>query len=187
MDSNFVSHHLHHWFCKSAYLLLVDSYLHTYCTLAQSPFSLSLSFFFFTTSVPAKTLKVSVYIIRSINTYWLYWVPGLMKRMGLRYSPSWTACAVLCLVAQSCSRDWLFATLWTVARQAPLSMGFSRQEYWNWVTTLSSRVSSQPRDWTQVSRVSCVTGITDSLHAEPLGKPHGVYTQLGKQISKINR
>ena len=25
----------------------------------------------------------------------------------------------------------LFATLWTVALQAPLSMGFSRQEYWN--------------------------------------------------------
>ena len=25
----------------------------------------------------------------------------------------------------------LFMTLWTVARQAPLSMGFSRQEYWS--------------------------------------------------------
>ena len=25
----------------------------------------------------------------------------------------------------------LFATQWTVAHQAPLSMGFSRQEYWN--------------------------------------------------------
>ena len=25
----------------------------------------------------------------------------------------------------------LFVTLWTVAHQAPLSMGFSRQEYWN--------------------------------------------------------
>ena len=25
----------------------------------------------------------------------------------------------------------LFATPWTVAYQAPLSMGFSRQEYWN--------------------------------------------------------
>ena len=25
----------------------------------------------------------------------------------------------------------LFVTLWTVARQAPLSMGFSRQEYWS--------------------------------------------------------
>ena len=29
------------------------------------------------------------------------------------------------------SRVWLFMTLWTIARQAPLSMGFSRQEYWN--------------------------------------------------------
>ena len=28
------------------------------------------------------------------------------------------------------SRVRLFATPWTVARQAPLSMGFSRQEYW---------------------------------------------------------
>ena len=26
---------------------------------------------------------------------------------------------------------WLFATLWTVTHQAPLSMGFSRQEYWS--------------------------------------------------------
>ena len=26
---------------------------------------------------------------------------------------------------------WLFATLWTVVHQAPLSMGFSRQEYWS--------------------------------------------------------
>ena len=25
----------------------------------------------------------------------------------------------------------LFATLWTVARTTPLSMGFSRQEYWS--------------------------------------------------------
>ena len=25
----------------------------------------------------------------------------------------------------------LYVTLWTVARQAPLSMGFSRQEYWS--------------------------------------------------------
>ena len=27
--------------------------------------------------------------------------------------------------------DRLFATLWTVAQQAPLSLGFSRQEYWS--------------------------------------------------------
>ena len=29
------------------------------------------------------------------------------------------------------SHDGLFVTLWTVAHQAPLSMGFSRQEYWS--------------------------------------------------------
>ena len=29
------------------------------------------------------------------------------------------------------SRVWLWVTLWTVAHQAPLSMGFSRQEYWS--------------------------------------------------------
>ena len=33
----------------------------------------------------------------------------------------------ICEVAQSC----LFATPWTVASQAPLSTGFSRQEYWS--------------------------------------------------------
>ena len=29
------------------------------------------------------------------------------------------------------SHVWLFATPWTVTYQAPLSMGFYRQEYWN--------------------------------------------------------
>ena len=33
--------------------------------------------------------------------------------------------------AQLLSRVRLFATLWTVACQAPPSMGFSRQEYWS--------------------------------------------------------
>ena len=35
----------------------------------------------------------------------------------------------MCLYVLSCV--WLFVTPWTVAHQAPLSMGFSRQEYWN--------------------------------------------------------
>ena len=34
-------------------------------------------------------------------------------------------------VCSSLSRVWLFATPWTVAHQAPLSMEFSRQEYWS--------------------------------------------------------
>ena len=35
--------------------------------------------------------------------------------------------------AQSLSRVQLFVPLWTVAHQAPLSMEFSRQEYWSGV------------------------------------------------------
>ena len=35
------------------------------------------------------------------------------------------------IVVQSLSCIQLFATLWTVAHQAPLSVGFSRQEYWS--------------------------------------------------------
>ena len=39
--------------------------------------------------------------------------------------------AVLRAVLSCFSRVQLFVTFWTVACQAPLSMGFSRQEYWN--------------------------------------------------------
>ena len=35
------------------------------------------------------------------------------------------------MYAQLLSRVWIFVTPWTVACQAPLSMGFSRQEYWS--------------------------------------------------------
>ena len=45
------------------------------------------------------------------------------------------ACCVplhACMQSHS-SHVQLFVTPWTVARQAPLSMGFSRQEYWSGV------------------------------------------------------
>ena len=47
-----------------------------------------------------------------------------------------------------------FATPWNVAHQALLSIGFSSQEYW--VAIFYSRMSSQPRDWTHISCVSCI-------------------------------
>ena len=61
------------------------------------------------------------------------------------------------LVCAELSHVQLFVTPWTVARQVPLSMGFSRQEYCSgWVAVPSSRGPSQPRDGTCVSRVSCI-------------------------------
>ena len=42
-----------------------------------------------------------------------------------------TSTVLACYVLSRVSRVWLFATPWTIAHQAPLSTGFSRQEYWN--------------------------------------------------------
>ena len=38
---------------------------------------------------------------------------------------------VLCCILSCFSCVWLCGTLWTIACQAPLSTGFSRQEYWS--------------------------------------------------------
>ena len=64
-----------------------------------------------------------------------------------------------------------FVTPWTVARQAPLSMGFPRQEYWSGLPFLS------PRDLpdTGVKPRSPVLQ-ADSLPSEPPGKPYICYT-----------
>ena len=56
----------------------------------------------------------------------------------------------------SLSRVLLFATLWTVAHQATLSLGFSKQEHWSGVPVFYFRGSSQPRDQTHVSCISCL-------------------------------
>ena len=58
-------------------------------------------------------------------------------------------CAML-----SCSVVSDSATPWTVAHQAPLSMGILQTRMLEWVAMSSSRGSSQPRDWTLVSHLA---------------------------------
>ena len=50
----------------------------------------------------------------------------------------------------------VFETIWTVAHQASLSLGFSRQGYWSGLPCPSPGESSQPRDQTYVSCISCI-------------------------------
>ena len=68
---------------------------------------------------------------------------------------------------KSLSRFRLFATPWTVANQAPPSMGFSRQEYWSGLPLSSPGDLLWSRDRT---RVSCIPGRRFNLWAirEPL-------------------
>ena len=56
---------------------------------------------------------------------------------------------------KSLSGVQLSVTPWTIhiAHQAPLSMRFSRQEYWSGVAMSFSRGSSRPRDRTWVSHI----------------------------------
>ena len=69
-------------------------------------------------------------------------------------------------MCESLSRVGLFATPWTVARQAPLSMGFSRQEYWSGLPFPSpgdlSDSGVEPRS---------STSDADSLPSKPPRKP----------------
>ena len=53
-----------------------------------------------------------------------YYKPIIVKR----YTAN---CVSWVLVLSPCSCVWICATLWTIASQAPLSRGFSRQEYWS--------------------------------------------------------
>ena len=53
---------------------------------------------------------------------------------------------------------WLFATLWTVACQASLSMRILQARILNWVAMPSPSESSWPRDWTCISYASALAG-----------------------------
>ena len=73
-------------------------------------------------------------------------------------------CVCVCVCVSACMRACtqsfnhvqLFATLWTVAHQAPLSMEFSRQEYWSQLSFPTPEDLPWPRDWTHVSCISCI-------------------------------
>ena len=65
----------------------------------------------------------------------------------------------------SLSRIRLFVALWTVAHQAPPSIGFSRQEYWNGLPFPSPGDLPNPG-----IKPTSPTLQADSLPAEPQGK-----------------
>ena len=70
--------------------------------------------------------------------------------------------------AQSLSCVGLFATAWTSACQAPLSLGFSRQEYWSRLPFPSSGDFLHPGIKTESLSPTLADGFFISL---PPGKP----------------
>ena len=62
--------------------------------------------------------------------------------------------AICVYVLSRFSRVQLFVTPWSVAHQAPLSMGILQARILVWVAMPSCRGSSQPSDQTQVSHIA---------------------------------
>ena len=67
---------------------------------------------------------------------------------------------------KSLSHVRLFATAWTVAYQAPLSIAFSRQEYWSGLPFLSPGDLPDPGIKARSPALQA-----DALTSEPPGKP----------------
>ena len=61
----------------------------------------------------------------------LEWVVFPFSRVSNPGLPHCRQILYYLLLLSHFSHVWLFTTLWTVARQAPVSVGFSRQEYWS--------------------------------------------------------
>ena len=97
--------------------------------------------------------------------YFMYWRNNKSVCLGschsnLGYFYQHSACLLSCF-----SRVGLFATLWAVARQAPLSTGIFRQEYWSGLPCPPARdlpnPGIKPRSFTLQA---------NSLPSEPPGK-----------------
>ena len=71
-------------------------------------------------------------------------------------------------------------TLWTIAHQAPLSMGFSRQEYWSKLPFPYSGDLSNPGIESQ-----CPALQADSLLTELPGKSIYIYIYISESLSSI--
>ena len=92
--------------------------------------------------------KGTLFLLLSRNYANVYRVPQAPVLWARRTSESNFVC-----VLSHFSRVQLFATQWTITRQAPLSMGILQARILGWVVTPSSRGSSSPRDRTHVSYV----------------------------------
>ena len=101
--------------------------------------------------------------------------PGLPHCKQILYSLSHRACMLSCF-----SHVQLFVTLWTVACQAPLSMGFSRKEHWSGLWCLPPGNLPDPGIKPESFKSPALTGrfFTSSTTWETPRQPISVITGL---------
>ena len=96
-------------------------------------------------------------------------------------------CVCVCVCARALSRFshvWLFVTPWTVAHQAALSTGFSRQEHWSGLPHSSSGDLPKPK---MNPHLFClVHWQVSSLPLMSRGKPHTPESTTTKNLQTGN-
>ena len=97
----------------------------------------------------------------------------ILNLKKVKWKVSWSSSRIASYIVLShFSCVWLSATLWTVACQVPLSMGFSRQEYWRGllfpspVDLPASGIETSP-PVSSIAQVSCSV-VFDSLRIHGL-------------------
>ena len=115
------------------------------------PMSPALEGVFFMSGPPGKSqefLRVPRKVYHQVLTYvyaQLYEIMPNCFHSGFQIRTDLCFISLLHVCMLSCfSRILLLVTLWTVACQAPLSMGFSKQEYWNGLPFPSPRDLPDP-------------------------------------------
>ena len=110
--------------------MIFPSLLNVHCGLALSSSSVLMKFAVLMSSSKNCHLIPLIFIFKFINfcvlfpsNFFSYYSIFKFLTFDMTF---WFEC-----VLSSFSPVWLFATPWTVAHQAPLSMGFSRQEHWS--------------------------------------------------------
>ena len=89
------------------------------------------------------------------------------------------------LCAQLLSRVRLFATPWTVACQAPLCMGFSRQEHWSQWSFPSS--GNLPNPGIELTSLASPALAGRFFTTEPPGKQILIYFQISHSVAPAMR
>ena len=130
-------------------------------------------------------------LVKNLPATWETWVqslgwkdpPGEGKDYPLQYSGISLMLSSLihevgmrvCMLSHF-SHVWVFMTQWAVARQAPLSLGVSRQEYWRELPCLPPGHLPDPgMETTSLMSPHCRP---DSLPSEPPGKPEVCISML---------
>ena len=121
---------------------------------------------YFNEEIPWRHESCLIYTQFSDNIHTTFDFSGFFIFLDVNWEFHMLLC---CAVLSHFNRVWLFVTLWTIACQAPLSMGFSRQEYW------SGLLCPPPRDLPdpgiKLSLLPILRWWAGSLPLAPPGKP----------------